>query len=149
MKVYVAGGSSERLEVREWIARLRTAGIEVTYDWTDDPGFGRGCGELVSTYGEVFGCGHMRGPGPVLCSRCMSPLRIAETDRAAVDAADIVWWIVPRERSEGAAGEAGYALGRGKRLLVSGSRTNCPFRVFGTCFLSHEGAFEYLRLQCV
>lgn len=151
MKVYVAGGSSERGMVRGWIERLRAEGIEITHDWTDDPGYGRGCGREVGRhFGDLWlQVSVICGPGG-LCSSCTSPRRIAQTDRDAIDAADVVWILMPAQKSEGAAWEFGYAVGKSKHTIVSGERTELPFRALasdrceGRC-PTHEEAHEEIR----
>lgn len=149
LKVYVAGGSSERAEVAKWIARVREF-AEVTHDWTDDPGFGGGCGEVfrTATSGGAWRCGDVSHDHPVLCPACLDPRRIAETDRAAVAAADVVWCLLPREKSEGAAWELGYGHGLGKVTIVSPSdrgRVPHPFVTLTRDFASHKEAFAWLK----
>ncbi len=98
LRVYIAGGSSERLTVvRPLIERAKELGVDVTADWTRDPGWDLG---RMPTNDELR----------------ESALR----DVAAVEAADAVWLIVPAQKSEGASSEIGYALALKKRLVVSG-----------------------------
>lgn len=94
LRVYVAGGSSEVELVARYVAALRAAGVEVTHDWTP----------------------HVPKPG--------EPWHTPDHARADIDGverADLVWWILPAALSEGSAFEAGYALGRAKRSVVSGA----------------------------
>ena len=95
LRLYVAGGSSERADCQAAIDRLAAAGVVITLDWTRSPGWER-------------------------------PLSVAEEaeqarhDLDAVDAADLVWLRLPERASEGAHVELGYALAKGKRVIVSG-----------------------------
>ncbi len=106
LRVYVAGGAAERLTVaRQWIRRLQEAGIEVTHDWTQDPGWD-----------------------------CAAPTRAsldaaAREDLDGVRRADVLWYLAPATKSEGAACELGAALAWGKRVVVSG-----PWEALGRVF---------------
>lgn len=97
MKVYVAGGSSERGMVGNWIAALVALGVEVTLDWT------RGAEWDLD-----------REPTREELERC------AATDLDAIRRADMVWLLVPQLKSEGSAAELGFALALGKTVVVSG-----------------------------
>lgn len=105
--IYVAGGSSERLTVvRPIIDRLLAAGVEVTYDWTRDPGW------------ESTSCA------------TVDMMRAAERDMRAIRSADIVWYLAPEKMSEGSACELGMALALGKRVIVSGPHATAHGRIF-------------------
>jgi hypothetical protein len=96
--VYVAGGSSERLEiVRPLIEKLQAAGVRVVHDWTRDPGW------------DVRGV-----PSDAVLRTA------ARSDVDAVRRADVFWLVVPEKKSEGAAAEFGIAVALGKRIVVSG-----------------------------
>jgi hypothetical protein len=98
IRVYIAGGSSERLAVaRPLIERAKELGVDVTADWTRDPGWDLGRTPTLDELRES-----------------------ARRDIAAIEAADVVWLVVPRQKSEGASAEVGYALALRKRLVVSG-----------------------------
>jgi len=122
-RIYVAGGSSERLAVRGWIERLTATGLyEVTHDWTRDPGYDE----------------------PRSLERDQ---RAAELDIVqGVRAANLVWYLVPDNMSEGASFELGYAHGRRKRVLLSGRNVGrSVFHArFTKRFLGHCEAFEWL-----
>lgn len=101
--VYVAGGSHERLEVRRWIDELVRRGARITFDWTRAPEWDLG--------------------------RDITPDErrwVADLDLAAVLQARIVWVLLPRQLSEGAATELGAALaaralGHPVLIVASGS----------------------------
>lgn len=122
MRVYVAGGSSERLTVvRPFIDRLLAAGVTVTHDWTRCEG-----------YDQAPIDAQLRG--------------YAQRDLVGVSAADVFWLIAPEDKSEGSASELGAALILGKRVLVSGPMAMALGRIF-TLLASeihrmHETAFE-------
>ncbi len=97
LRVYVAGGAAERLTVaRPWIRRLQEEGIEVTHDWTADPGW--------------------EEPAPSQAS--LDAAALADLD--GVRRCDVFWYLAPAAKSEGAACELGAALALGKRVVVSG-----------------------------
>lgn len=112
LRVYVAGGSSEVELVARYVAALRTAGVEVTYDWTADVLAWRAAGA------------HPRTPEELAAH--------ARADLDGIERADLVWWILPAAFSEGSAFEAGVAHGlalalarlghAAPRLVVSGDR---------------------------
>lgn len=120
-RIYVAGGSEERLMVRTLIERLRVRGWEVPHDWTNDPGYD--------------------APPSTNSKR-----RSARLDEAAVRAAEILWVVAPREKSEGAAHEFGMARGLGKKTMVSGP--DCARCIFWLnadhVFDNHEAAMMWL-----
>lgn len=97
LRVYVAGGSSERLLVQRWIDELVRQGIKVTLDWTRDPAWDLG---RTPTHEELAA--------------------IAAREEEAIDAAHMVWRLVPVAKSEGSAHEGGYASAKGKLRIVSG-----------------------------
>ena len=71
MKVYVASGSDEREFAAEYMRRLKSAGIELTLDWTEEIAKNGRCCES-GTHGEAeeerFASGRIcrRGRGSVL-----------------------------------------------------------------------------------
>lgn len=126
VRVYIAGGSSERLTVcRPLIERAKELGVEVAADWTRDPGWDLGRMPTDAEFRE-------------------SALR----DLAAIRRADVVWLVVPAQKSEGAAAEVGYALGQGKRLVVSGETgARNIFALLadpGDVFARHEDALAHV-----
>jgi len=126
LNVYIAGGSREMLTVaRPMIDRLGAMPeFRVTYDWTRDPGWG----QVEFT--------------------ALDLANIALRDFAAVDEADIFWLMVPAERSEGAASEHAYRVGRkGPRgVIVSGPAAprNPFFMLNEHLFDTHEDALQWL-----
>lgn len=126
IKVYVAGGSDERLDrARPVIEFLQGEGITVPYDWTRSPGYDR---ELTPAESE----------------------QQARLDFDAIRAADIVWIMAPAAKSEGAATELGIALALGKTVFISGRYAVIPSRLFnllaGRIFSSDAAALrEVLR----
>jgi hypothetical protein len=106
MSLYVAGGSSERLDViRPLMDRARAAGVEIAHDWTTDPGWDLGRPPTVDELGDA-----------------------ARRDIAGILAARVFWLVVPAAKSEGAAAETGFMLAslmlapgpRPRHLIVSG-----------------------------
>lgn len=118
MKVYVAGGSDERDTVAQpMIDRLRAAGVEITHDWTRCEGYERD-------------------------SATAERAEWARQDLEGVRAADIVWMMVPAERSTGASAEFGAALALRKRVIVSGPQARGSiFFLLAEHFRTHEEAF--------
>jgi hypothetical protein len=126
VRVYIAGGSSERLTVcRPLIERAIEFGVDVTADWTRDPGWDLGRMPHAEEFRES-----------------------AERDLDAIRRADVVWLVVPAQKSEGAAAEIGFALGLGKRLVVSGEIG--ARNIFALCaspgdtFDRHENALAHV-----
>lgn len=124
MRIYVAGGSDERLTVvRPYIDRLIAIGHFVTHDWTRCEGY-----DVAPTDAQL--AGH------------------ALADLIGVDLADVFWLIAPAEKSEGAGSELGAALLAGKRVIVSGPSAyrNIFARLASEIHETHEGAFRVLDL---
>lgn len=95
--VYLATGSTVRITTaRLWIERLQAKGFSV-YDWTRDPNWDRGWELSEAQFVE-------------------SALR----DEAAIRECDLFWYVVPEEKSEGAASELMLAKCRGKTIVGSG-----------------------------
>ncbi len=123
-RIYVAGSSSERLTVvRPMILRLRGVGCVLTHDWTVCPGYDR--------------------PGT------QSELREwARGDLLGVQAADIVWVMMPEAPSEGATGELCAALVLNKTVFVSGPHATRAGRIFpllaSRVCENHEDAFRVI-----
>lgn len=119
-RVYVAGGSSERLTVvRPIVDRLIDAGVTITHDWTRCEGY--------------------ENPD-------YDNSKAAANDLRGCRMADLVWVMVPEQRSEGQAVELGYSLALGIPLIISGPhvgrsvfhslvRTQCE---------THEQAFKVI-----
>jgi hypothetical protein len=120
--VYVAGGAAERLTVaRPWIRALQGAGVEVTHDWTTDPGWD--CAAPTPEALQAAALGDLDG-----VRRC-----------------DVLWYLAPVAKSEGSACELGAALAWGKRVVVSGP-WDAVGRIFpglaSECYAHHEEAFR-------
>jgi hypothetical protein len=122
MRIYVAGGSDERLTVvRPYVDRLIAIGHVITHDWTRCEGYER--------------------PHPA-----RDRIRWASQDLTGVSMADVVWLIVPEAKSEGSHAELGAALALRKRVIVSGRKVKAWGRIFTRLahetYETHEGAFE-------
>jgi len=119
LRIYVAGGSDERLSVvRPMIERLGESGFVVTHDWTRCEGYDR-----KYTDDELR--------------------QWARLDADGVASADVVWVMTPVMRSEGAGTELGMAIVPGKHVIVSGphARRNI-FAMLATSIVNtHEEAF--------
>lgn len=115
LRVYVAGGASERAQAGVWIRRLREAGVEVTHDWTGD----------AAWYGGTVA-------------------KRAAADLDGVRRADVLWYLAPADKSEGSSGELCAALVLGKRVIVSGP-WDAAGRIFpglaGERYAGHEEGF--------
>lgn len=120
-RVYLAGGAAERLTVcRPLILRLQAAGVEITHDWTCDPGWD--------------------DPAPTRAALEAA----ARADLAGVLACEVLWYVAPATKSEGSAAELGAALAWGRRVVVSGPWDGLG-RIFpglaGECYREHEEGF--------
>ena len=96
---YVAGSSKGRLDFfRPLIERMNEKGLRV-YDWTRDPGWDR-------------------EPTPTVLREA------AFRDLEAIRKSHIFVYVVTPEKSEGAATELGYAMGREKKIVIVGEDTS-------------------------
>jgi hypothetical protein len=125
LKVYIAGGSSERLTVvRPIIDRLikNHLNIHVVHDWTRNAEW-----DFVSV-----NAGELEAN--------------AARDVQVVASADVLWFIAPAEKSEGAATELGVALALKKKIIVSGPHAwrNIFGMLADESYDSHLGAFDAL-----
>jgi len=126
-RVYLATGSTVRLTTaRPWIERLQAHGISV-YDWTRDPGWDLG---RPPTESEL--------------------IEAATRDEDAIAACDLFWYIVPPEKSEGAASELMLAKCYGKPIVGSGEFG--PRNIFALRYVrpelrfsSEQKAFLFIR----
>lgn len=100
LRVYIAGASAERSRVRDAMTLAAERGLRVTFDWLAEI-------ERVGTANP-----------PDLDQAQVS----AFADLRAIDEADVVWLLAPREGvvTTGAWAELGYALGRRVPVVVSG-----------------------------
>lgn len=121
-KVYLASGSSVRLSVaRPWIERLQGEGFSV-YDWTRDPGW------------------DLNGP-----TTEVELVAAATRDEDAIAACDLFWYIVPPEKSEGAASELMLAKCYGKQIVGSGDFARGAFgprNIFALRYIRPEMRFS-------
>lgn len=124
VSVYVAGGFKDTLTIKEFIARLRAAGLVISLDWTEEEGKDRTMSDDQRNYA-------------------------ASEDLAAIDRSDFVWLLCPSYTGgSGAWTEFGYSLGRQKTVLVSGStRLRTIFTSKASGFDTHEEAFAFLLTQ--
>ena len=126
-RVYLATGSTVRLTTaRPWIERLQAHGISV-YDWTRDPGWDLG---RPPTESELIDA--------------------AIRDEDAIIVCDLFWYIVPPEKSEGAASEIMLAKCYGKPIIGSGDFG--PRNIFALRYIrpelrfsSEQKAFAFIR----
>ena len=131
-RIYVAGGSSERLTVaRTRMAQAVAAGWELTHDWTQSEGY----------------------------DRAMSPLELrgeALKDIEGIRRADVVWFLWPEKPSEGMCIEFGITLAHigwsiraPRAMVVSGPFFDrCLFALLPVLFFdTHDHALEYLRTR--
>jgi hypothetical protein len=126
VKIYVAGGSDERLTVvRPYIDRLIAIGHVITHDWTRCEGYERR--PLEHEYSEW-----------------------AAADLIGVEIADVFWLLACESKSEGSHAELGAALVLDKRVIVSGPKARAWGRIFtrlaSEIHDSHEAAFRVLDL---
>jgi hypothetical protein len=125
VRIYVAGGSSERMLVRSYIDRLIAIGHVVTHDWTRCEGYERR--PLEHEFSEW-----------------------AAADLRGVALADVLWLLAPEGKSEGSHAELGAALILQKRVIVSGPKAKAWGRIFtrlaSGIYDTHEAAFRELDL---
>jgi hypothetical protein len=104
MRVYTASRFSEYERVRRFNDDLREAGHIVTHDWTRTEEFGPD-GHPLNGNGSLLPLGEQA--------------RHAQEDLDAAGEADVVI-LLPVPDMGGAYVEVGYALARGKRIIVAG-----------------------------
>lgn len=128
MKVYVCGGSSELEMVADRMRQLRELGHTITHDW-------------IAT---------IRSVGDANPRQATHKARLAwsSEDLRGIEEADIVWCLLPTKTSFGCAFEAGYAIGHGQHIIMSGDwRASIFSSQAGACFNEHDHAFEWLKLR--
>jgi hypothetical protein len=134
-RIYLAGSSSELAVIRHWRDMLaEVPGIEPVCPWV----------EAVEAEGE----GNPRGASDIMRAKW------SRDDMTALDTCDLVWWLMePGGKSEGAALEVGYKLGRtagswrpgtSDRLVVSGDTRRSIFPALGREYDTHGGAFLFI-----
>lgn len=115
--VFLSSGSTIRLmTARPWIERLQVHGISV-HDWTRDPVWDLG---RPPTESELIDAATM--------------------DEDAIAACDLFWYIVPPEKSEGAASELMLAKCYGKPIIGSGEFG--PRNIFALRYVRPELRFS-------
>ncbi len=122
MRLYIAGGSDERLTVvRHFVDRVIACGVTITHDWTRCESYDRACADE-----DMRAC--------------------AIADAKGVESADLVWIIVPSNKSEGSATEIGIACGRKIPFIASGPRArgNIFALLAVRIFDMHEQAFDWI-----
>jgi nucleoside 2-deoxyribosyltransferase len=126
--IYVAGSSKEIERARVWMAMLREAGWNVTSTWPEVIG-DEGKGEANPKDASWEQWRHW-----------------AETDRDQVSDAHVLWLLSPREKSEGAFWEMGFAHGLRRHVVISGAICNSIFcATADRKFDRDDEAFEYLQ----
>ncbi len=105
--IFVAGASSEREEIATVIELLRAAGWTVTFDWPE-----RQKKEL-----EKYGSFQSMPPE--------AKRELVRELKNGIRSASFFWWMIPRQKSAGAAYEAGFFRGYRDRdphgfVIVSG-----------------------------
>lgn len=135
--IYVAGASAELDLVRGYIARLRDAGHEITFDWT---------GEVAQWGSSAAALTEEQRRG------------LAKKDIDAIMAAEVFWLLVPSAVTQGAWIELGVALTRARLrgveevgfvgpVVVSGSDA-CIFTLLADKrFETHDEALAFLVSQ--
>lgn len=144
MKIYVAGASREVRAITAYMAELRQAGHEITFDWTK---------EVIAAQRAAL----VEPAAPKAGLSSAKRLECALLDAEGVLTADILWVVVPQENSYsvGCWTELGIAIGasgcgRTKRVVVSGdwersAHTEFIFTELADArFGSHERALSYL-----
>lgn len=124
MKLYVAGASREIALVESYVHRVREAGAVITYDW----------------------CAAMRAETRADHAIPSDELQVyATNDLSGIAHADSFWLLAPEEPSLGCWTELGYALARGRRVVVSGPWQRCIFAHRAEHkFSAHDDALSFL-----
>ena len=130
LAVYVAGSSSERSRVHAAMDSVRDAGLELTLDWL----------------AAIDRVGAASPTDPAVRADA------ARADLDAIDRADVVWLLAPHpgSTSTGAWTELGYALAKGKRVVVSGDATRSIFVSGAEAEVATDGdALALLRRKAI
>jgi hypothetical protein len=127
VKIYVCGGSSELDLVAGYMRKLRDAGHEITKDW-------------VATIRAT-------GDANPRTATHKQRLRWSGDDLAGIEDARLVWVILPVKTSFGCAFEAGYAIGHGYVVIMSGDWRRTIFSSQALArFNEHDHALEWIRI---
>lgn len=126
--VYVAGSALDIERVKEWTARLRSAGVIVTSTWIEN----------VTKIGDSNPRGASQVDRQSWAAQC-----IREVARA-----DILWSLVPRpdRTTRGAWFEAGYAYAAGKRIVFSGDTKQSIFCALGDELFTYDDTVGSMAL---
>jgi nucleoside 2-deoxyribosyltransferase len=129
VKVYIAASSREPERVRAAQRMLTELGIELTLDWLTSIEANLALGLRDSDLSIADQRQH------------------ANADLLAVEQADVLWLLAPKEPTKGAWIELGYALGHGTPVLVTGD-ASCIFLTLTDWQLPRdEDARERLALE--
>jgi hypothetical protein len=133
-KIYLCGGSTEAGMVAAYVNDAGEAGYEVTLDWASAR-----IREIAKAGGQVTDALHS----------VEERRAIADAERAAVRASDIIWLLMPAKASFGAGYEFGLSEGRVATRMVSGPWENSNFTEGEGIlkFRTHDDAMEWLTLQ--
>ena len=127
MRIYLCGGSSELDAVAERMRQLREMGHTITQDWV----------AVIRANGDA---------NPRTAPHKNRAMWSGE-DLSGVETADVVWVMLPVKPSFGCAYEAGFALGRGVRTIVSGDwRASIFTSQADARFNEHDHAMAWLKL---
>lgn len=129
MRIYICGGSSEMDRIAGYMRQMRELGHEITHDW-------------VSV---------IRNAGEANPREAPHEARVywSGEDLSGIRKANLVWVVLPAKPSFGCAFEAGYAIGHGQIVIVSGDWRASIFSSQAEArFNEHEHAIDWLRLYC-
>lgn len=133
MKVYISSGSSEAETAAHYVAKLREAGIQITFDWSAKVLESRAAGN-ADQIGRV---------DHVLSDNERKIAKAA--DLTAVMDADIFWYIVPKRASFGAGVEYREAEYEDIPIVVSGDFKQSLFTVDAEhSFAEHDDALAWI-----
>jgi hypothetical protein len=127
MKIYICGGSSEMDLIADLMKKLRDMGHTITHDWV----------ATIRSVGEANprDVSHKTRAG------------WSDDDLRGVSDASLVWVVLPKKTSFGCAFEAGYAVGMGEHVIMSGDWRATIFSSRAESrFDTHEKALEWIRL---
>ena len=113
--------------VADYIRRLRDLGYTITHDWVS----------VIRAVGDA---------NPRQATLRQRTKWSAE-DMRGIEAAHMVWALLPVKPSFGCAFEIGYAIGHGVDIIVSGDWRASIFTAHANAvFNEHDHAFEWLKL---
>jgi hypothetical protein len=127
MKIYVCGGSSEMDLIASYMQKLRAMGHTITHDWV----------ATIRAAGEA---------NPRNATHKQRDKWSTE-DLNGVNESSLMWVILPAKTSFGCAFEAGYAVGMGENVIMSGDWRATIFSSKANArFNEHDHALEWIRL---